>query len=566
MSRFVAALLVLATLPGCDVRRTPAEAGDPLDGIDVAMIERHVSWLADDDRQGRLAGTPGYDAAAEYVARQFARIGLQPAGEGGYRQPVPLRRYRIADNAPTMAIHAGDETYWLTYRDEFSIRPDPLRAETRVRAPVVFVGYGIHAPGSGYSDYDGVDVSGKIVAYFAGAPEQIGEPLRTLQAAATSKRRLAAARGAVGTIALMRGADEERSPWSERKQRINARPLTTWATEVAAGGFNAALGANAALSPAAAERLFSRAPSGFREVQRTLEDGVEAFELGVEVTLGVRSTFEDVASANVVGLMPGTDPAASSEIVVYTAHLDHVGMRDGHGRVETKTGKRSDALYNGAYDNAMGVGLMLEVARALAATPPRRPVLFVAVTAEEQGLIGSDYFVHASHHDIVANVNIDLPLFLFPLADLVPYGAQHSSLQPVVAAAASAEGFTLADDPFPELGLLARSDHYPFLKGGIPAVFLVSGTTSLDASIDGAAAFRDFLQQHYHKPSDDGRLPVDRDSVYRYARMATRIGLELGNADARPAWTVGDRVAEHFAGAANTGPDTLLPAGKQGVR
>ena len=226
---------------------------------------------------------------------------------------------------------------------------------------------------------------------------------------------------------------------------------------------------------------------------------------------------------------------------MYTAHLDHVGViPDDDG---------GDEIYNGMYDNAMGVALMLETARAFASAPPRRSVMFIALTAEESGLLGSDFYVNnptVPIDAIVTNINLDMPLFLYPLADLVAFGSQHSSLQAIAKTAAADEGFVFSPDPVPEERLFVRSDQYSFVQFGIPAMFLVPGFNSTDADIDSEALFRDHIKNHYHEPSDDMTRPVDWNSAVRFARAHTRIGYIVATTAERPTWNEGDFFGELF--------------------
>jgi Zn-dependent M28 family amino/carboxypeptidase len=200
----------------------------------------------------------------------------------------------------------------------------------------------------------------------------------------------------------------------------------------------------------------------------------------------------------------------------------------------------------------MGIALLIEAARAFVAMPepPRRSILFVTVTGEERGLLGSDYFAHyptVPVDSMVANVNLDMPLFLYPLADVIAFGAEHSSLEPVIETAIAAESFALTPDPIPEEVLFIRSDQYSFVRRGIPSVFLVPGFTSTDAAIDGEAVFREHLSTHYHRPSDDSSRPVDWDSALRFARANVRIGLAVARETRRPHWNDGDFFGARFA-------------------
>ena len=212
------------------------------------------------------------------------------------------------------------------------------------------------------------------------------------------------------------------------------------------------------------------------------------------------------------------------------AHLDHVG---------TGVPIDGDTIYNGMYDNAMGTSQLIETARAFAAMPqrPKRSIIFIALTGEERGLVGSDYYAHyptVPGDAIVANVNLDMPLFLYPLADIIAFGAEHSSLEGVIGKAIAAEGFALTPDPMPEEVIFIRSDQYSFVKQGVPSVFLVPGFTSSDSDIDGEQLWRGFLQTYYHQPSDDLTRPVDWPSAERFARANVRIGYAIANDNAPP--------------------------------
>ena len=536
------ALIVLFLIGSC-ASAPPATLDESLDLIRERPLRSHFRWLADDARAGRMTGEAGYDVSARYVANQFALMGLQPAGTDGWYQRVPLRTYKAVGDTAEFIVHADGGDLEFAYRDDYAVTADPVEPSTRVRGEVVYVGYGVHAPELGYSDYDGIDVSGKIIAVFGGAPERFEGVQRAYYSSSTTKREEAVARGAIGTITMRSRKAEERSPWDEMKERIGIRASMAWVNDdnEAARHFPALLG-SVSLSPGAAETLLADAPLSYEDAMAATEAGeVRSVPLGVEVTIARESEHGETSSPNVVGLVRGTDPDLADEYVVYTAHLDHLGTRDVDGET---------AIFNGAYDNAMGIALMLETARVFAALPPRRSVLFVAVTAEERGLLGSDYFVNnpvVPVDSIVANVNLDMPLFLYPLADLVAFGSESSSLQPIAHAAAAAEGFVFSPDPMPEEALFIRSDQYSFVRAGIPAIFLVPGFTSLDEDIDGESLYREHLKEHYHKASDDLSRPVHWESALRFARAHARIGYAVASGPGRPRWNEGSFLGERFA-------------------
>ena len=431
-------LLLAIALSGC-ATSPPASLDDSLDLIGKRALKNHVKWLAHDDREGRMSGEAGYDMAAQYVVEQFARMGLEPGVSDGWYQPVALRTYKPVAEHAQFTIHHEASDHALVYRDDFSVVGNPVEDSFSVRAEVVYVGYGIHAPDLGYSDYTNMDVRGKIVAWYRGAPDALDGEHRFFHSSSDRKRNEAVARGAIGTITLRSRKDEERSSWETNKERIGKRGQTTWiGSDGQPAGHLPQLRGRASLSPDATRALFKGSPLTYEGSLDAMESGVFASaNLAVEVTIAGTSERNDFSSPNVVGLVRGSDPDLADEYVVYTAHLDHLGARDDDAK---------RVIFNGAYDNAMGVALMLETARSVAAFPPRRSVLFLALTAEEKGLLGSDFFINnpaVPKTAIVANINLDMPLFLYPVADLVAFGSENSTLQGVAEAAAAAEGLSL---------------------------------------------------------------------------------------------------------------------------
>lgn len=545
IARYAAALLAMLALAACNPaplssKESAAEAA--LDLITQAALEQHVAILADDAFAGREAGTEGHDKSADYVATQFEAMGLEPGGSAGWFQPVTLTQYTLDTDSAIAILHRNGVESVLEYRDDFGMRADAVRENTRVRAEVVYIGYGVHSPELGYSDYDGIDVRGKIIAGFSGAPSSIEGSERAYYASSRTKRAEAVARGAVGTISLRSRKAEKRRSWDEAKKSFGTRAGKTWVSEDGrAAGYFPEMRGNASINMAVGEELFGLSPLSYEQALDAAEANTPASAaLGVEVTLARRTSHKRISSPNVIGLIRGTDSELADEYVVYTAHLDHVGV----------AGDEEDKIYNGAYDNAMGVALMLETARAFAAAPPRRSVLFIALTAEESGLLGSDFFVNnptVPIDAIVANINLDMPLFLYPVADLVAFGSQHSSLHAVVEESAAEEGFVFSADPLPEENLFVRSDQYSFVRQGVPAVYLMPGFTSSDADVDGEALFRDHIENHYHEPSDDLTRPVEWESALRFARAHTRIGYAIASNSDRPVWNEGDFFGMKFA-------------------
>jgi hypothetical protein len=542
ISALCLSLLLLAAC-GKDAPEKPiVDENTAIDTITQAALADHLAYLADDAREGRMAGQPGYDEAAQYVADRFAEMGLTPGGDDGWYQQVPLISYRIDEESTTLIAHRDGEDTELQYKEHFVMGGDKVREETTVRAEVVYVGFGVHAPEVGYSDYDGIDVDGKIVAMFGDAPATLPSEERAYYSSGRTKAEEAVRRGAIGMIGLRSRRFDEYVPWERIKAQAGVRPGMAWVTLTGEpADYYPELVGSASISTDVAHELFAGTPISFEEARDATESSTPAsVPLGFEVTLGKKTTHEVITSPNVIGIVPGTDPELKNDYIVYTAHLDHNGIGnpvDG------------DSIYNGMYDNAMGSSLLIETARAFANSPARRSMVFIALTAEERGLLGSDYYAHyptVPSDAIIANVNLDMPLFLYPVADIIAFGAQHSSLEGTVGKAIVAEGFTLTPDPMPEENLFRRSDQYSFVRRGVPAVYLKPGFTSTDPSIDGKAIENEHRKNHYHRPSDDLSRPIDWDSAVRFARANARIGYAIASEEGRPTWNEGDFFGEKF--------------------
>ena len=533
MATLALALSACSDKPAQTAADVATSTDEALSLINKDNMLAHLEYLASDELEGREAGTPGYDMAAEYVAKQFEAIGLEPGGTEGWYQPVELQSYIIDTDSPQITIHRDEGDVELGYREEFLMYADKVRAENTVRGEVVYVGYGVHAPEFGYSDLDGLDLEGKIVAYFGGGPQMIkGDKLAHYSSSRTKGKEFVK-RGVVGTIGLYRRKSEASFPWERAVKTSGKKPSLTWVSASGeADNFNPEIQVSALLSPDYARELFATTPIGFEEARdKTEASEVASVPLGFEVSMSRKTIHERITSPNVIGMLRGSDPELADEYIVYTAHLDHTGR--------TSAPIDGDDINNGMYDNAMGTAIMIEAARALAQNPPRRSILFIALAAEEKGLLGSDYFAHyptVSADSIVANVNMDMPLFLFPTNEMVAFGAEHSSLGAVAEQAAEAEGFKLVPDQLPEEILFSRSDQFSFVRQGITAIWLDSSIESSDPEVDGPAIIDDHLKNHYHKPSDDLTRPIVWDDALSFTRANARIGWIVGNSDERPVW------------------------------
>jgi len=539
--RAALAVLVGLAAPAVVATASPPDAAELEPS--AARIEADVRFLADDLLEGREAGTRGYDLAALYVATRYRLLGLEPAGEdGSYFQSVTMLRGVRAQEGSRFAITRDGHTRDFVFEREFLPGVNYTAGAAAVTAPMVFVGQAVRAPELQHDDLAGVEVKGKIAVVLSNAPKRFPADQRAFYASTTEKLRELERLGAVGAIFLGDPVNENKRPWAldapnwrrpgMRLLDAQGRPMDDFP----------GLAARVSCSVQVADAIFAGSRHTAAEVFAMLEAGtLRPFELAGTATLATRGSLERVQSRNVVARLPGSSPALSAEHVVFTAHLDHLGVGVPHD---------GDSIYNGAQDNAVGVATMLEAARLLAAAPqrPARSTLFLALTAEEKGLLGSFHFTAqptVPRASLVANVNMDMPLLLADVTDVIPVGIEHSTLEAVAVRAVTEAGLTLTPDPFPEEVVFVRSDQYPFVRQGVPAIYLNAGVKPRDGS-NGDPLVTDFMSHHYHLPSDDLGRPVHWLSAARLAYVNYRIGLAIGNDPARPAWKSGDFFGQKF--------------------
>ncbi|GAB3247124.1 M20/M25/M40 family metallo-hydrolase [Larkinella harenae] len=502
-----------------------------------------MRFLADDAMEGRKPGTRGYRLAANYVISQFEALGLQPAGEDkSYLQKVPLRQWRVHEDGCSLTLidKKGQEKP-LIFGKNYTLSPVYGNEKSTVTAPVVFVGFGITAPDLHYDDYKNVDVKGKIVAYFNGAPAAFPSNQRAYHN--SSKQENAAAHGAVGVISFSLPTDVRNR--MEASSPRNRQGTYRWlGKDGNPQRVFPELKGIAALGDSTARAVFAQSGRALAQVIAAANKSIpQSFPLNLSVRMETETrSGGDITGYNVVGVLPGTDPVLKNEYVVYVSHLDHLGI----GRPV-----KGDSIYNGAHDNASGVAINLEAARMYASLPtkPKRSILFVGVTAEEMGLLGSDYFASnptVPKESMVANLCLDMPFFFHPLIDIVPYGFEHSSLAKEVNTAASYLGVKVAKDPIPEQVVFMRSDHFSFVRQGIPAIYVKSGTDSGNPQIDGLKLNLDWRATIYHSPQDEIDQPFDFNAAAKHAQIQFLIGYLTAQNPQRPTWNPGDFFGTKF--------------------
>jgi hypothetical protein len=523
---------------------SPLLSADERLPVSTDAVLAHATFLADDTLQGRNTGSEGYAIAANYAAAQFRQYGLEPAGdEGTYLQNVSFVETRLIGSV--IDILGGGKSVELNALEDYVAWGSPVASETAVTAPVVFAGFGIDAPELKHRDYARLDVKGRIVLLFNGAPASFPTDARAHYSSTRLKYEEAAKRGAVGVIRIRTKIDNAKYPW-ERYLSFADTPSYNWIDRD--GEIENAfpkLKITGTLSPDGARKLAEAAGASYDAWMNGAESvKYKTDELPVELNVKTESMQARIGSPNVAALLRGSDPDLSNEYVIVSAHLDHVGIGpeiDG------------DRIYNGFYDNATGSAVVIELARVLshAASRPSRSVIFLLVTGEERGLLGSDFFAQhptVPKEGIVANVNIDMPLLLHDASDVIAYGAEHSSLGVVAENAAKANGFALTPDPDPAEVFFIRSDQYSFIRQGVPALYVDPGPGAFDGGDSGKEAASDFLRNHYHRPSDDTSRPFNKEAASRYIRMNAEIILGIANAEERPRWNKGDFFGVLFGG------------------
>jgi Peptidase family M28/PA domain len=484
------------------------------------------------------------------MASEFEAMGLEPAGDNGsYFQSVPLRAIEPDQEQTTLSLRRGGKEQVLIFGRDFISLVDPSRTDVSVEAPVVYVGFAVTAAEQSDDDYAGIDAKGKIVVFVSGAPPQFEPTLRAHYSSGAMKAANAAAHGAVGAMVLDSPAMQQTHPFKERASDL-AFPDMRWLdTSGQPNDYFPELRGAMFLSMEATASVFQGSGKRLEEIFIAGKEGKPSpIALPVTAKIKTVSKFRGLHSPNVVARLTGSDPKLRDEYVVYTAHLDHLGIGqpvDG------------DRIYNGALDNASGSACLLEIARAYSRMQPRpgRSILFLSVTAEEAGLLGSDYFAHyptVSKNRLIANINIDGNLaLLWPIEDVIVRGSEHSTLSIAVRDAAARLSLDVSPDPFPELVFFIRGDQYSFVKQGIPSVFPSAGTKSSDPNIKPQQVIAKWRQTFYHKPQDDMNQSFDFESGAKYARYNFFLGYLVAQKTEKPAWNPGDFFGEHYGKRAN---------------
>lgn len=511
-----------------------------MDRIDTNTIRSHIAYLADDKLKGRLPGTAGYQMAVDYVIDQYKKIGIAPGGDnGGYTQKLLIRKSTI-ENSSAVAVLKDKfgNADSLIFLKEFAPAPHPLHQNSSAEGQLVFAGYGVEIPGT-YSDYQGIDVKGKIVVLVAGAPDGLHSTITAHSSNTGNKMSVAFEKGAIGVVMY----NPQNRPQTNTNPTIQSNTtVNPEKTQAYGRGFTGNLKIVVNAATPFMKRLFMNSGKNMKDVLAAIKKGKpSSFEFGYSLSVNYITSHNDIESYNVVGLIPGSDKLLKNEYVVHSAHLDHVGI----GRVVN-----GDSIYNGAHDNASGVASLLEIARVYktSGAKPKRSVLILMVTAEEMGLLGSSYFAAnptVPKSSIVADVNTDMPTVIAPLLSVVPLGAEHSSLMSNVKFAANYLGLEVEKDPEPNENRFVRSDQYSFVMNGIPALHIKYGTKSNIPGFDLTAFVRQWRTKYYHQAADglEGGI-FNFTAAKTYVQLNFLISYSVAQTPVRPRWNDGDVFAK----------------------
>jgi Zn-dependent M28 family amino/carboxypeptidase len=509
---------------------SPAQQTPPVSHFDGNSWWSHVKFLADDSLEGRDTGSEGLRKAQAYAVEQFQKAGLEPAGTNGFYQPVRFNQYEVDETKSSLALVTSGQVKSLSFADDAFISSRATRNSAALSVPLVFIGYGLKIPEKNLDELAGLDLKGKIVVYLAGSPSDIPTALASHYQTAGERWKSLRAAGAIGTITIFNPASMD-IPWSRISVNRNHPSM-----DLADAEFNETPGLQlgVAFNPASAEQLFAGSGHTFAEIATLGKDRKPLPRFALAVSLKANAVIQTttVESANIAAKLPGSDPALKDEFVVLTAHIDHVGIG---------APINGDRIYNGAMDDGSGSALVMDIAASLKAHPEKlqRSILFLLVTAEEKGLLGSKYF--AAHptvapKSIAAAVNVDMFLPIVPLKILKIEGIEESDLGTRAVAIAQSMGIKPIADPEPLRNAFIRSDQYSFIKEGVPAVKVDVG---FELGTPEQKIFKDWLTNRYHAPSDDVNQPVDLQAAASYEEFTRRLLLDTANTPARPRWNAG---------------------------
>jgi Zn-dependent M28 family amino/carboxypeptidase len=522
----------------------PAELKPAFDAITANDIMQHTKVMSGDEYEGRGPGTKGEELTVKYLTEQFQRIGLKPGNpDGTFVQKVPLVGFTAA---PTASFTAGGKQINLTFPTDYVAVSRRFVPESKVEnSDIVFVGYGVVAPEYGWDDYKGVDVRGKTIVMLindpqvpdASDPQKLDDKMfkgnaMTYYGRWTYKYEIASQKGAAAAVIIHEtkpaGYPYEVVSGSWSRENFDIQKPDKNMGRVAVESW---------ITTDRAKELFTATDQDFDALKKAaVSKDFKPVALNAKANITVRNTLREINSMNVIGKLEGSDAALKNEYVVYTAHWDHLG------RDPKLSG---DQIFNGALDNASGTAALIEIAEAFTklATPPKRSILFLAVTAEEKGLLGAKYYAENPLYPLnktLANINMDGVNQWGRTTDITMVGDDNSSLIDLLREAANTQRRRVNPDPEPEKGFYYRSDHFEFAKQGVPALYTDSGINYEGKDPEFSKTKRDeYTNKDYHKVSDEIKTDWDLTGAVDDAQLLTLIGYRVAQGDKYPEWKAG---------------------------
>ena len=523
-----------------------AKSTPAFDEISAQTLLSEIRILSSDKFEGRAPGTRGEQLATDYVSDQFKHVGLKPGNiDGSYFQKVPLVGID-ADKDSVLEFKTPSKEMKLKFADDYIAFTERVQPKVSIDAPIVFVGYGVVAPEYNWDDYKGVDVRGKVLLMLVNDPpvpdpsdpskldpKTFGGKAMTYYGRWTYKYEIASQKGAAGAI-IIHETGPAGYPWevvkgSWSQEQFNLESADNNMSKVAIESW---------ITNDKARELLAACGKNFDELKHeAVNRDFKPVDLGATASLTLENKIRHIDSKNVVGKLEGSDPKLKDEYVIYTAHWDHLGV----GLPNAK----GDRIYNGAQDNASGTAGLIELARAFKALPvaPKRSILFVSVTAEEKGLLGSRYYAEHPVYplaDTLADINMDVLNVYGTTKDITVIGLGNSTLDDVLREAASTQGRSLRPDPTPEVGSYYRSDHFSFAKQGVPSLDTESGIEYVGRPEGwGSKKHEEYTENDYHKPSDEIKPDWNLAGAVQDLKLLGLVGYRVANGDKYPEWEPG---------------------------
>ena len=503
------------------------------ESISANNIQYHLEVLANDSLEGRAVGTRGAEIAADYISKFFSSLNLDKISkDNSYFQDIPMHG-SIPLNSSELILILDKDSMHLSFADDYFLYRSGQQTFMPAFLPIVFVGYGIVAPEYDYNDYQSADVEGKIVVYLDGEPNSDDEeyfdgPLPTIYSNAESKRRIAFARGCAGTIQI---PINSYTSWDEIQKDFQFEDVTL--------AYSVSGNLNILLNPDTADKLFFGSRYSLNDViEMHNNQRIISFDLNTKMRFRGSFKERDFISPNIIGMVEGADPELKNTYLIISAHYDHLGIGESI---------KSDSIYNGALDNAIGVSVLLELAKSFASleSKPKRSIIFIATTGEEKGLLGSIYYTDnplVPLYKTIANVNIDGIAMFKDFSSIVGIGSEYSTLDKFLQESADKYKLEVQSIPpqFRQVDAFNNSDQLAFAKAGIPSIIVLEGTKNLIKSEDEVVeAFIDYYINRYHSPFDDLNQEIDFKAAEKHTKLLFDFCYQLANSKNAPEWKSG---------------------------